>query len=768
MKFRPIPFLTNSVILLAILAMAVSSAWRSIPLQSGNAMVSALAVGDSVVAVGLSQGGMRFVSRKDQSVSALKSTQFGPRGRILDLAWMSDRVIAASEGGLAEIDPVSKSISPLANLTLSTLTGGTRALKARGNELWMVGPKAVAMVDGIHRGKARSWKLPLETDIPQCLLVVGSSVIVGTNASGLLLLDVETGVWTRLRKAEGLPEDQITGLEMIGTRIFVATTGGLAVMELTSHSASEAVAGLVSGWMTQINGSLVVSTFDGLTQIDAGTFATSLMEVDSGSPEGSVVFDRGLLVSGGMEGRLLWKETRTILGSNPLQNLPEGFLLHLAAPLASGDSLQATLRLPEWIAAAVPVEISRSTVPLDRILRLPSGTSGHFLLELDLIVSEKVAERRTIEVVADRAPPTLILDPVPSWTRDSFLIVKGKAQASTGVELTRWGDPRPIDLDDSGRFTTRASLANGSNTIHLRATDRAGNFTERETGVIRDGLAPWLQATPPDTVDDAQIQLRLKMREPNLAKSSIEPASQASVLVLDSTLMVDLHDLADGPNKFQIRLLDLAGNQTVRDLSIVRRPKVAPPPPALVIAPSTSVQANSSKAPLPSTALPSTSPSNPSPSSPTAAPIDSAQPHIPAAKSVASTNLTDSVLLNDMPSPGTSRQNPSRPRNAADVIVVRYHLQDGETIRRVAERFYGNRDLSPILTHWNNLDDSSSWRHMPIGTVVDVPFWRDFEHGKLTRREALSSPPKKHKKRVQQAKPVKHKKHKKHKKSKSP
>lgn len=684
-----------------LLVAPVLAAWKSVALKSGNAMISAIAVGDSVIATGLSEGGVRLVDRFGQKMTGFNDPGFGSRGRVYDLAWLGDRLVVASEGGVLLMDPRSGRATKLERASNQGVLGVVRALHVRGNELWMGGSKTVSVLEGSGAGKLRSWKLPTETDLPQCLLLVGNSVLVGTANSGLLILDAPSGSWNRIGRDEGLPENQITGMEMVGERIFAGTSRGLGVIELSSRAITVAAAGMVTGWMTQINGALVVSTFDGLVRVDGTSLVASRMPLDEGLvPEGSVTFERGILASGGSNGRLLILDRQTVLGSDPLEVVPEGFRLKLSSPLPAGSVLSAQLRMPEWPAAAVPAEIMPTGSPTEKTIRLPTGAAGRFILEMNLLDANTLLERRTMEVVADRSPPLLVLDEVPGWSKDSVVSIRGRATAPSGVSLFRSTHAEAIDLDEQGRFDVPIKLAQGANLIRFKAVDGAGNGSEREVSIVRDGLPPWLQEIPPDTVDDTRTQLRLAMREPNLRTSKIEPTEKASMIVTDSALLLDLRDLSTGRNLFRIRLQDMAGNLTERTFAVVR--------------------------PGPETSAPLVDPDE------TARSKDAAKPK-DATKNVKSDSC-------GCPASRPSRQAASPSRQG--VVVVRYGMKEGETIRKVAERFYGNRELANVLIRWNSLEDSAQWRRMPVGTALDVPFWSDFEHGGLSPAEALAILPK--------------------------
>lgn len=668
-------------------ALALAS-WRSIPLESGDAMVSSIVVGDSTIAVGLSEGGMRILSLRGDVPRSIQDPAFGEKGRIHDLARIAGRFVIASEGGIHLYDPATGGLERLPKSSGQAALAGVRILQVRANELWMGGPKGISMVDGAGAGRFRTWKLPSDGDQPLCLMVVGSTVLVGTESTGLLILDMVSGTWTRVGRKEGLPQEQVTGLEMVGGRIYAGTPKGLAMVELSTRAIGVAAAGMVNGWMTQVNGVLVVSTFEGLVRVDGTTLKAAPMPMDKELvPEGALAFGNGILATGGTGGRLLTMDFPTFLGDRDLETISDGFLVKVPAALPKNLELAAQLRIPEWPAASIPARISAGASPNERILHLPSGASGRFILELNLQDGKAIVERRTFEVMADRLPPFLELDPVQGWSRERSIVLGGRAGAPSGVSLFRVDDPRPIELDDQGRFTVAVPLADGANIVRFRAIDAAGNVSEREVAIVRDSVPPLLTFNGTDTVDGDRAQLEFALEERNLKSTSVEPADKASMIVGANSVLVNLRDLAPGRNRVRVHVVDMADNRIDRDVVIVRRPKPG-----------------------------------------------------------------DAVVSDERPStPGDAVGKEDRAQGlppgaqAGGVVVVRYGMKEGETIRKVAERFYGSREMAPVLIRWNNLSDSAQWRRMPVGTTLDVPFWRDFRFGGMTPREAVSTLPKRSK-----------------------
>lgn len=646
-------------VLFAVAAVSVSHAglWRSIPVRSGEAQVVALAFGDSSVAAGLSEGGLRIAATKGRASLLVEERAFGARGRIADVAWLAGRYVVASEEGLHFVDARTGRVERVERGGGRALLEGVQALRVRGYELWMVGKNGVAVLDGAGGGDVRSWGLPSSGDVPCAILPVGSTIIVGTAGAGLLLLDASSGTWTRIGVEDGLPDGQVRGLELVGSRVFVATPRGLAVVELPSRVAKVAVAGLAANSMTQVNGALVVSTAGGFLSVDGATLRSKPFDVDSGwRPDGAVAFGKGFLATGGPSGTILVRTMPTFLGTSAMLSRQDGLLSTIPAPLPKGAKIVAQLRIPEWLAASIPVDVAYAPGARNVLLRFPSGTTGRFVLEMAVTMGETVLERRTLDVATDRVTPMLEIDPVPGWQRDSVVRIQGTARAAGGVAVFRWGDSRPIDLSADGRFSVEVPIRRGRNLVRFRAFDDAGNVSVREVGVARDDSAPFVEMEPLDTVDDDRIQARFRLFERNLSKVEVEPRLNAVAIATDSSVVVDLKNLVPGRNAFALRVDDLAGNRVVRRFVVVRR---------------------------------------------------GGDGENASAESKVSADV--------------------RCADTARIHVLRYGMIEGESISKVAERFYGNREMAAVLIEWNGLKDSTSWRRMPVGTKIDIPVWRDIE-----------------------------------------
>jgi uncharacterized protein YfaP (DUF2135 family) len=97
---------------------------------------------------------------------------------------------------------------------------------------------------------------------------------------------------------------------------------------------------------------------------------------------------------------------------------------------------------------------------------------------------------RFFKVQADDTPPYLVLAQPASGAivSSASVIVAGKTEAKASVQS---GDIS-IDVDQDGTFQYEHSLQSGSNTIHIKATDIAGNVSEitRQVTYMSDDAVP--------------------------------------------------------------------------------------------------------------------------------------------------------------------------------------------------------------------------------------------------------------------------------------
>jgi hypothetical protein len=646
--------------------LAAADDWRRVLLPAGLGMVSCLAMENGLVAVGSVSGGVAVLDTTLAVKSLVNDPLLGKNGEIFSLAWGSHDLWIASEGGLYRYDPESRQLDRTRKDVPVGVRTGVRALAVNGDAVWCASAKGISVFDPSRKRVFREWKSPIQ-DEPTVLLRVGGRILVGTSSKGLLLLDSATGAWIRLGRNEGLASDQVTGLEWVGAEVFVATPEGMDIFDLSTQKLRSLLPNLIASWTTQSNGSVFVSTVDGVVKVDASTHASTQVALPPGARgEGALLAQGGnLLVAGGSE--LLASSQPTLLGHDNFRLTPDGVSLVLPGKIPAQIQVQAFLRIPEWPEAKMALTANLIDDGSRLVVRTPSDLRG--LVQIDLVASSgsKVEEVRSLECVGDRTKPSLLLDSMLGAYRAAQVEIAGKASGVGNLVLTLGPGEILVPLAADGSFRQIVDLQSGDNRFELRLEDGIGNRSTRDLLLRRDDKPPSFEAVPDDTVPGDFSRIRVKFHDAGTVRATARGAAQLHVSVFDSFVVLESHRLAVGVNQIQIILEDEAGNVASKVVQVVRRP-------------ATGVQVNS-------------------------------------------------WSLENLSATGASGGGIGAPDEICrSVHLVHYTMVEGGTLCGVAEMFYGSQSLAEILIRWNGFADSSQWRRMPVGTPVDVPFWRDLDY----------------------------------------
>lgn len=677
---RSIRFILAAIVC-AIGAKADPGPWRRLALPADQGAVSCLAIGNGRIAVGSAAGGVALFDSASGSASALRDPSFGKSGRIHSLAWSGGDLWVASEGGLFRYDAVAARLDRARSDLPPVLKSGVRALAVDEGSVWAATSRVVACFRSDRRDLQKVWTLPIQ-DEPTSLLKVGGRILVGTSSKGLLLLDSATGAWIRIGRAEGLSSDQVTGLEWVGAEVFVATPEGLDLLDLSSQKVRVLFPDLIASWMTQANGTLFVTSLDGLVRIDATARTKAPETLPAGvHPEGALAFREGTLVVA-CGAQLLARTQPTIFGGDGFRLAPQGFRLGLPAGIPSGKTIQAFLRLPEWPEAKMALALDTVDGGSALLVRMPPEIRG--LVQIDLVASTgaKVDEVRSLEGVGDRTKPVLALDPIRPVVRDSQMDVSGRASGVGDLRLTLVPGSASIEAGADGTFRRNVPLSRGENRFELVLEDGIGNRTSREFSVRRDDKPPFIGSVPDDTVAGDFARIRVPYHEAGVVRASATGGAQVRVSVFDSFVVLEVRRLVAGSNTIRLALEDEAGNVSTKSVQVVRRQ---------------------------------------------------------ASSSILATSWGNDGTGNPggMPGNGAGTAGDS----TRSVHVVHYRMVEGETLCSVAQLFYGSQSLAEVLIRWNGFADSSQWRRMPVGTPVDVPFWKDFDYNNPDLKAALDTFP---------------------------
>lgn len=674
--------LALAVVSLALVAKGASTdvgSWRRVGFDASRGIVAAMAPVPGGTALGTSAGGVLVYDEGAGRIDPLAGNGAARMRKVHALAWGAGSLWIASDVGLMRWDPSTRALFAAGNERPGGPPTDIRSIAVTDRTVWIASSKNVFCFQPGRPETWREWAMPIQ-DTPGAILRVGSRLIVGTVTKGLLVLDSASGVWVRLGRSEGLSSDQVVGLEWVGSEVFVATPEGIDVLDLSSQKVRPAFPELGCSWMTQSNGNLLVETEDGVVRIDMARGKSVPVALAAGTRASGALSARGGRLTVAVGSEILDRSEPTLLGEDPMALSAQGFALSLSRRLPDRTSLKAYLRIPEWPDAKVPLTLDLSEDRKRISIRLPEDARGRVQVDLAAVGTDSVVlECRSLEASADRSPPLLGLETPHAATRDTVMEVRGKATGVAPVSLVRQPGAVVVAIAADGSFCDRVPLAPGSNAFRWVLSDAIGNVVEREGSFRRDLVAPRLGVPPSDTVSGDFARVRLKLQDEGLVTASVRGPGQARVVVFDSFLVLEARMLGTGQNQFLVTVVDEAGNSSRTTVTVVRT------------AAALGNQVGSWA-------------------------LDGFRPFARALS-------TDSTELR------------------RGVSVIRYAMLEGETLCGVAEHFYGSQLLAPVLIQWNGFADSSQWRRMPVGTLVDVPIWRDVDHSGPDVRGILDSFP---------------------------
>jgi sugar lactone lactonase YvrE len=85
----------------------------------------------------------------------------------------------------------------------------------------------------------------------------------------------------------------------------------------------------------------------------------------------------------------------------------------------------------------------------------------------------------TLKDIPDTTPPSLKLKIIPSVVYESPLLIEGETEPNAIVTV----NAKEVSVKQDGSFSTEIDLVKGSNTIKVRATDKAGNQSNLEISI---------------------------------------------------------------------------------------------------------------------------------------------------------------------------------------------------------------------------------------------------------------------------------------------
>jgi len=198
--------------------------------------------------------------------------------------------------------------------------------------------------------------------------------------------------------------------------------------------------------------------------------------------------------------------------------------------------------------------------------------------ELELNVTPKEAGRIKITAKSEKygnasavvgvenevAPPTLIVEPIPSITNKTEIVVKGKTNPGNTVKI----GSQTVKVNADGTFSYNYKLTNeGINQFDVDATNQAGVLTTQMFTITRDTVKPTIIIDQSDPTGKV-------FASPNLIISGrVEPFSKVKVNGVDANVVYDIWSVAlnnvnPGQLNLTIEAVDAAGNTSTETKTV--------------------------------------------------------------------------------------------------------------------------------------------------------------------------------------------------------
>jgi flagellar hook assembly protein FlgD len=184
---------------------------------------------------------------------------------------------------------------------------------------------------------------------------------------------------------------------------------------------------------------------------------------------------------------------------------------------------------------------------------------------------------RSQSVEIDTAAPALQLANLPNGLRLGTPILNVQGLTEPGVSVWINDDPAPLVVDSQGQFTVQRKLADGVNTLVVRAVDAAGNVSSLSREVTLVTAPPEiLVETPAEGAWSAQPLVTVRGQAP--AQTTLTINDQPVAVRPDGSFEYQVL-LQDGENIIRLLAADDVGNTT----SLERLVHIKTRPPSLTL-----------------------------------------------------------------------------------------------------------------------------------------------------------------------------------------
>lgn len=202
---------------------------------------------------------------------------------------------------------------------------------------------------------------------------------------------------------------------------------------------------------------------------------------------------------------------------------------------------------------------------------------------IQVVATDAASNQSTasLNVTRDSIAPVLnVITPAQGLvTTDEGITLFGEVTDETQTVLTVDGTPVIVN---GNVFSTQLSPPEGTNQVHVRATDAAGNFTEVVRTVTSDFTEPVItDLTPLDGTLINGVTTTIQGRAIDATAVTVTVGTTTANVAPGGLFTAPNVPIAEGENKFLITALDAAGNQSEAELSLEGKDLTNPAAPVV-------------------------------------------------------------------------------------------------------------------------------------------------------------------------------------------
>lgn len=173
----------------------------------------------------------------------------------------------------------------------------------------------------------------------------------------------------------------------------------------------------------------------------------------------------------------------------------------------------------------------------------------------------------TKSIFLDKLPPSLELSEIPKYTNKREIILNGYAQDNLQLLSIQIEDKQFKVEDDTQNFETKLKIAEGKNVFTIKVEDLAGNITTKTLEIFGDFSPPnILSLNYPHFTRESETILAVNAAD----DSGIHEITVDNQPFDPSTKFIPIKLPKNGENTVNISIIDLAGNITMKEITIVK------------------------------------------------------------------------------------------------------------------------------------------------------------------------------------------------------